>query len=103
MPTVMVTVTKDGIVVKPNPVYVRKGQRNVLITWCMNTRGWKFTRHGIVIGRNNRQFHAAEGGGSRTFRWLDRNNVKAYYKYTVNITNDTTTASRDPGIHNGGH
>jgi hypothetical protein len=102
MPIVNVTVTNRGIVATPDPVPVRRGERNVPIRWRIKTRGWQFTADGIVIHNNHNQFVARRREGSQVFHWQSRNSRKQRYEYTINITNGTTTASRDPGIKNGG-
>ena len=100
---VTITVTKAGIIAQPDPVRVPRKKRNVLIRWRIETRGWKFAPHGITIKKNYNQFHSRRRHeGARAFHWFDRNTKKEYYKYTVNVTNGRTTASRDPGIGNGG-
>jgi len=103
--TVWVDITIDsrGIIATPDPVPVAKGDRDVPIRWRIKTRGWRFTEDGIVIHENHNQFVARRREESQVFHWRSRNSRKQRYEYTINITNGTTTASRDPGIKNGGH
>ena len=102
MPTVDITVTSRGIVARPDLVRLPKSAEAVSIRWRIGTRGWKFTDNGIVIHRNHNQFVARRHEGSQVFHWQSRNTDRRRYKYTVNVTNGTTTATRDPGIQNGG-
>jgi hypothetical protein len=102
---VVIGVTSDGIVVAPDPVDVPRKSHDVSIYWTICTPGWEFTDEGIVIHENRSQFiePRREGKDRNGFHWKSRNTHKKLYKYTINVTNGTTTASRDPGIKNGGH
>jgi hypothetical protein len=102
MPIVVITVTSHGIIATPHTVRLRKGEPNVPIRWRIGTRGWKFTDDGIVIHRNHSQFVARRREESQVFHWQSRNTDRKRYEYTINVTNGTTTATRDPGIKNGG-
>ena len=106
MPTVNITVTRNGIVVDKDPVKVPWDQRDVPIDWCINTPGWQFTKDGIEIKKNYLQFKGKRRYENSTqFRWVSRNShkKKRLYHYTINLTNGTNQLSRDPGIQNGGH
>lgn len=103
MPIVVkITVDSRGIIARPHRVIVPKGQCSVPIRWRIGTRGWKFTDQGIVIHRNRNQFLARRREESRVFHWQSRNTNRKLYEYTINVTNGKTTATRDPGIKNGG-
>lgn len=99
---VRITIDGSGIKAVPDPVPVLKGKKNERISWRIATPGWKFTRDGIVIHWNLNQFTARGSDNSREFHWHSRNTKKKHYEYTINVTNGTTKASRDPGIKNGG-
>jgi hypothetical protein len=100
--TVKITIDSRGIIATPDPVPVARGERNVPIRWRIKTRGWRFTEDGIVIHKNHNQFVARRREESQVFHWKSRNTDRKLYEYTINVTNGTTTASRDPGIKNGG-
>ncbi len=102
MAIVNIIVNSAGISVDLDPVSVPRGQRDVPIRWRIRTRGWQFTDDGIVIHGNRNQFVARRREGSQVFHWRSRNSRKQRYEYTINITNGRTTATRDPGIKNGG-
>jgi hypothetical protein len=72
---------------------------NVLIHWKIRENGWNFTANGIEIQGNTGQFTEPEPQGPN-FRWKNKNNDHARYKYTVNVTNGTSTLSKDPFIIN---
>lgn len=99
---VKITVNSRGIIARPHRVIVPREQRKVPIRWRISTRGWKFTDEGIVIHRNRSQFVARRREESQVFHWQSRNTDRKLYEYTINVTNGTTTATRDPGIKNGG-
>jgi len=101
--TVKITIDSRGITANPRRVVVPKDQRKVPIRWRIRTRGWKFTDDGIVIHQNHNQFVARRREESQVFHWQSRNTDRKLYEYTINVTNGTTTATRDPGIKNGGH
>jgi hypothetical protein len=47
------------------------------------------------------QFHSPHNGGA-TFRWKDYNDYRELYKYSIEVTNGTTTMWLDPAIKNQG-
>ena len=103
MKRVNITIDKKGIRRFQGPVPVQRGEKDEMISWTIDTPGWKFTRHGIVIHRNINAFHRPGSNNDGTeFHWTSRNSYENTYKYTVNVTNSTTQATRDPGIKNGG-
>ena len=99
---VTITIDEAGINADPPTVKIKKGARHEKITWTIATSGWKFTRDGIVIHGNFNQFTGRGSDHRREFHWNSRNSNTNRYEYTINVTNGTTTATRDPGIKNGG-
>ncbi len=103
MKSVTITIGNRGIKVSKNLIKVEKGEQDEPISWTIDTPGWKFTKHGIVIHRNITAFHHPGSSNSGTeFHWTSQNTYEHTYKYTVNVTNGTTQATLDPGIKNGG-
>jgi len=77
MPTVIITVTRNGIVVDQDPVKVPRDQRDVPIDWSIKTAGWQFTKDGIEIKKNYLQFKGKRRHeNSKQFRWVSRNSHK---------------------------
>jgi hypothetical protein len=48
-----------------------------------------------------RQFHSPQNQGAR-FRWVDYNDYRELYKYSIEVTNGSTTMRLDPAIKNQG-
>lgn len=102
MQQVNVTVSGNQIAVdKPSLNLVGQG-RNVELMWNLQTQGWTFTSTGIVIDNNtDGMFHDPQltQQGTR-YIWIDTNTGGLTYKYTINVTNGTSTLSLDPTIIN---
>lgn len=102
MAQVLITINDHGITVDQDPVEIPQGAVDEPIDWTIATPGWNFTDNGIVIHWNFFQFKERRGQKDRHFHWKSRNTKKDCYEYTINVTNGTTYATRDPGIRNGG-
>jgi hypothetical protein len=80
---------------------------NASIDWKIATPGWKFTGNGIAIERAGGKFtdKGNPGGDRRHHRW-QREKKEATstpdhkHKYTITVTDGTTTQSWDPWIIN---
>ena len=98
--TMPVTV-ENGKVTCPD-TDVGKGQKNVKLTWEMQTDGWEIIG---VYGLNSPMF-VKKGKDGKGYKCKDKNNNigQTDYKYTVIVGNEATkeVLSLDPTIKNGG-
>ena len=102
-----VTVTIVNNVINVSPPDLSMGPaHNQTIQWDIpqnQTGGWTFPATGIAISGNTGQFH---GPGvvqqGKRFIWQDNNTDNQTYKYTVSVTNGTSTLTLDPNIINQG-
>lgn len=111
----IITVTETGaapsktiqVQVSQDPIRL-KGQGNgaVVIQWDIDPRstpGWSFAANGIAIGNHGNKFgNSGPANGNRRFTWI-RNPNQAdgeFYKYSIGVTNGTTTVIVDPIIVN---
>ena len=97
-----VTVANNIVSVTPDPLPAGPGN-NVNLHWNISTNGWTFPSNGIVITNPGDQFSDAQVlNNGRQFKWKDKNTNSVRYKYTINVTNGSTTLSLDPTIENQG-
>lgn len=104
MQTVNVTVANNQVAVDQPRLDLSGAGRNVQIQWIIQTSGWTFPSDadGVVISGNTGQFtggHVAQQG--TRYIWTDANSDSQEYKYTVKVTNGSTTLPLDPIIING--
>lgn len=97
-----VTIANNVVSVTPDPLPAGPGN-NVNLQWNINTNGWTFPSNGIVITNPGDQFSDPEvKNNGKQFKWKDKNTNSLSYKYTINVSNGTSTLSLDPTIENQG-
>jgi len=92
-----VTILNDRISVRPDPLPVTG--KNVNLHWTIVTDGWTFPSDGIVIDKAAGQFSDPSANGKK-FKWKDKDDFKADYKYTINVINGSRRLTLDPTIEN---
>lgn len=107
-PSVMVTIVKAGtgfaIAVSQDPIEFRPGGRGAIV-WKIDdansSSGWRFTSDGIEIRDSGGEFDDPRPG-PQVFTWNNRNSKSGTnsYKYTIRVTDGTTTYALDPTIKN---
>ena len=105
-PTVMVTIIKAGpgfaIAVSQDPIEFRTTGRGAIV-WKIDdansSSGWHFTNDGIEIRDPGGEFDNPRPG-PQVFTWNNRNSKSGTnsYKYTIRVTDGTTTYALDPTI-----
>jgi len=111
----LITVTETGtasaktiqINVSPDPINLKgHGHGAVPIQWDIDPQsspGWSFATNGIAISKPSNHFgHGGPSDGNKHYTWT-RNPNQAngqHYKYSISVTNGTTTVIVDPGIIN---
>ena len=102
MAKVDVSVVQGVVKVEPDTLPMGGQGHNATIEWKLNTPGWTFPSDGIVIEGNDGQFkHLRPIDHGLKFQCTDTNNDSKSYKYTVKVTNGTSTLEKDPIIQNG--
>ena len=102
MQQVNVTVSGGQVSVDTPTLNLRGKGHVITIHWVMGTDGLRFTDTGIVIPENTGQFTGNQlQPNGQLYIWIDQNDDGRTYKYTVNVTNGTSTLSLDPIIVNG--
>jgi hypothetical protein len=104
--TVTKTVTASSITIQvqvsPDPINLAgQGQGAVPIQWDIATQGWSFAENGIAIG-NPKFSNGGPANGNRRYTWT-RNPNQAdgqTYKYSISVTDGTSTVILDPNIIN---
>ena len=95
-----VTIANNIVSVTPDPLPAGPGN-NVNLHWNIVTDGWTFPPNGIVIVNPGDQFSDPKvKNNGKQFKWKDKNSNDLSFKYTINVTNGTTTQSLDPTIVN---
>lgn len=76
-------------------------QPYIQINWYVKTDGWAFTRgNGIVFKTQPPYFLVGGGATDRDYLAVSKLWERQLYRYTINVTNGTTTLSWDPWIAN---
>ncbi len=57
--------------------------------------------HARYVAAGHGQFHSPKNSGTQ-FRWMDYNDYAEFYEYAIEVTDGSTTISRDPAIRNQG-
>jgi len=107
MPTIVsVTVVAgsggSSVTADPDPVVIPAGVRGPIQWRITNSAadGWKFQMNGIDIAGAGTEFDQPSGGGQRVFTWNNNHTKPGQFKYTIRVSNDTTTVENDPSIMN---
>lgn len=101
---VKIRIQNEQISVNKDPLPMGRGKDKVL-RWEIETSGWRFPdfEDGIVIEANtDHQFSNGHQGDNNDTHYLlrNKNSNTRTYKYTINVTNGTSTLSWDPAINN---
>jgi len=102
MSNATVSVSNNVVSVSIDPIRAGTSQ-NINIEWDIDngSSAWTFTSTGIVVTGGDGVFTDPElKSNGKKFKWKDKNAAYASYKYTINVTDGTTTLSLDPTIQN---
>ena len=100
MANATVTIIDDIVSVDPDRLPAGLGE-NVNLHWKISTPGWTFPSNGIAIANSGTEFSEPEvKNNGKQFKWKDKNTPGLSFKYTITVTNGTTTKSLDPTIIN---
>ena len=102
MPVEVIPAGNDTFSVTCPDTHIGEGQKNVKLTWQMQTDGWEVIG---VYGLTGPMFvNKAKDGNGYTCKDKNNNIGEKEYKYTVIVGNEETkqVASLDPTIKNGG-
>src|SRR6266851_8640121 len=98
---VQASVTVSGGSIQPVADIRLRGQGNgeVSIKWSLDTDGWTFTSNGIDLNNSNFQKDGPSNNG-KNYTWKRKADGAdgSTVKYTINVTNGTTTQTLDPSI-----
>ena len=76
-------------------------QPYIQINWYIKTDGWAFSRgNGIAFKTQPPYFLVGGGATDRDYLAVSKLWQRQFYRYTINVTNGTTTLSWDPWIAN---
>ncbi len=97
----------DNLCVDQDPLDCgKRPDHDMDIKWQIDTKGWEFTRNGIVFKDNDDGTFHTPKPGNHEFHWSNMNLIERLYHYTVNVIStdgNNTRLSLDPAIHNHGN
>jgi hypothetical protein len=104
LPNLQTCTTRDQytICLSEEPIDLLKDNaRYIQINWRIKSSGWAFsTGNGIVLKTQPPFFMTGGGATNQDYLAVSKWWYHQYYRYTINVTNGTTTLSWDPWIAN---